>query len=230
LGKILVRELLLFLNRQIMYIDMARQTVREQFHLFLIVWFTMTFCTTRNFTMCLMALGADYLTVLALRSLPLGVNFIMTSAAALNVNIDGEIDPQRRMHPLMASHTTFNRLPGIMTIMAFRAIRDVAMFLMVAALASLFRVSTRKLFKFTCWPRMTISTRLGKPIHSRNAQRSMRILMTVNTVDLHRSMLLAMTHSAERHQIVIIVFSRIVRMKDFVAFLTGKAMFAAGVF
>lgn len=43
--------------------------------------------------MRLMALGADYLTVLALRSLPLGVNFIMTSAAGLNVNIAGKIDP-----------------------------------------------------------------------------------------------------------------------------------------
>ena len=176
--------------------------------------------------MSLMTLGAVNLAVLALCTLPFSVNFIMTSAAGLNVNIAGEIDPQRRMNTLMASQTALNRLLLIVTIVAFKAIRDIAVFLVVAALTVLFSGGARKLFKLICWAGMTIRTCLGKSIHCRNAQWSVRILMTVNTVGLYRPMLLTMAHRAERHQIVIIVFSRIIRMKDFVALLTGEAMFA----
>ena len=213
-----------------MYVDMAGQAVREHFQLSFVVRFTVTFEATRNLAMHLMTHNAVDLAVLTRRALPLAVNVIMTSATGLDINLARKSNPQRRMNPLMAGHTTLLRLVGIMTIVTFRAIRDIAMFLVVAALATLFSVSTRELFKFIRWSGMTISTRFGKPIHSRNAQRSMRILMTVNTVDLYRSMLLTMTSRTKRHQIFIIVFSRIVRMKDFVALLTRKAMFAAGVF
>ncbi len=54
--------------------------------------------------------------------------------------------------------------------------------------------------------------------------------MAVDAVNLDRSMLLTVAHRTEGHQVVIVVFARIVRMKDFMTLLTGKAMFAARVF
>ena len=127
----------------------------------------------------------------------------------------------------MAGHAALRRLLSIVAIVALRTIWNIAMFFVVTALAVLLSVSTRKLFELFDWSRMTISTCFGKSIHGWNTQRCVRILMTVDTVNLNRPMLLTVAHRTERHQLVIIVFSRIVRMKNFMTFLTGKAMFTA---
>lgn len=113
-----------------------------------------------------------------------------------------------------------------MTVVAFKAIWDIAMLLVVATLTVLLSVGTRELFKFTCWSRVTVSTRLSESIHSWDTHGSVGVLVTVNTVDLYRSMLLTVTHGTERHQVIIIVFSRVVRMKNFMTLLARKTMFA----
>ena len=101
------------------------------------------------------------------------------------------------------------------------------MFFVVTALAVLLSVSTRKLFELFDWSRMTISTCFGKSIHGWNTQRCVRILMTVETINLNRPMLLTVAHCTERHQFIIVVFSRAVCVKNIMTFLTSKAMLAA---
>lgn len=75
-----------------MHIDMARQTVGEHFQLTLVVRLTMTFQTARQFAMCLVTNDTTNLTVLARRTLPLTINFIMTTAAGLDLDITREVN------------------------------------------------------------------------------------------------------------------------------------------
>ncbi len=52
----------------------------------------MTLQTARKFAMCLVANDTANLAVLALRTLPLVVNFIMTTAAGLDLYIAWEVN------------------------------------------------------------------------------------------------------------------------------------------
>lgn len=121
-------------------------------------------------------------------------------------------------------------LLGIMAIMAFRATRNIAMLFMMAVLTVLLSMGTRKFIKFVDWPCMTIGAGFAQPIHGRNHQRSMGVLVAVETIDLYRSMLLAVAGGAERHQGVVVVFPRVICMKHFMTLLAGKAVLTAGVF
>lgn len=76
---------------------------------------------------------------------------------------------------------------------------------------------------------MTIRTRLAKTAHSRNLPWCVRVPVTIKAVDMLLTMLRAMACRTNRHQIVIIVFTRVVCMKNLMTFLTGKAMFATGI-
>ena len=53
--------------------------------------------------------------------------------------------------------------------------------------------------------------------------------MTIEAVDLNRTMLLPVTGRTKRHQFVIIVFTRVIRMKNFVTLLASEAVFAPGI-
>ena len=117
-----------------------------------------------------------------------------------------------------------------MAIVTLRTARDIAVFLVVATLAFLLRVRARKLFQLLGWPFVAISTRLAESVHRRNPQWRVGILMTVNAVNLLWPMLLTVASGTEWHQIVVIIFSRTVGMKDFMTFLAGKAMFATRIF
>lgn len=57
----------------------------------------------------------------------------------------------------------------------------------------------------------------------------MRILVTAETIRLRRPMLLTVARSALGHQCIVIVFARVIGVKDLMALLAGKSMFAAGL-
>lgn len=75
-----------------MHINMTGQTVGEHFQLSFVVRLTMTLQTARELAMCLVANDTANLTVLALRTLPLAVNFIMTATTGLDLYITREIN------------------------------------------------------------------------------------------------------------------------------------------
>ena len=83
---------LFFLDRKIVHIDMASQTIGEHFHLLFVMRFTMTFHTVRELAVRLMTNDTTNLPVLALRALPFAVNFIMTAATGLDIYITREIN------------------------------------------------------------------------------------------------------------------------------------------
>lgn len=103
------------------------------------------------------------------------------------------------------------------------------MLLMMATLATLLRVSTRELNQLFGRTGMAIRASLAQALHSRHLQGCMGIFMTIEAIDLHRPMLLTVTGRTERHQFVIIVFARAIRVKNFMTLLAGKAVLAAGV-
>ena len=75
-----------------MHIEMASQAVRKHFQLSFVVRFAMTFETVWEFAVRLMANDTTNLSVLAMRTLPLAVNFIMTATTGLRVDITREIN------------------------------------------------------------------------------------------------------------------------------------------
>ena len=58
----------------------------------------------------------------------------------------------------------------------------------------------------------------------------MWVLVAADTICLLRAMLLAMTSRTERHEFVIVIFTRVVCVKNLVALLAGKSMFTSGSF
>ena len=58
----------------------------------------------------------------------------------------------------------------------------------------------------------------------------MRILVTAEAIGLLGAVLLTMTGRTNRHQLVIIVFTRAVCVKNLVTLLTGESMLATGIF
>jgi hypothetical protein len=58
----------------------------------------------------------------------------------------------------------------------------------------------------------------------------MRVLVTAEAIGLLWAVLLAMTGRTKRHQLVVVVFTRVVCVKNLVTLLTGKSMFATGIF
>lgn len=134
------------------------------------------------------------------------------------------------MDSFVARHAALRILVRVVAIVTFRTVRDIAMFLVVTTLAFLLRVRARELLQLLSWPFMAIGTRLAESVHRRNPQWRVGILMTVNAVNLLWPMLLTVASGTEWHQIVVIIFSRTVGMKDFMTFLAGKAMFATRIF
>ena len=211
-----------------MHIEMAGQAIGEHLQLFFVVRLTMAVTAIRNLTVLLVTLDARDLAVLTRCAPPLTVDIIMTTAARLNIRIPWESDLQRCVDTVMTAHAVLNRLLCIMTIMTFKAVRYVAVLLMMAILAPLFSVGTRELLQLFCRSGMTIRTSTAKTLHRRNQQGRMRVLMAIKAVGLLRPMLLPMARGAQRHQVVIIVFARAVCVENLVTFLAGKAMFATG--
>ena len=58
----------------------------------------------------------------------------------------------------------------------------------------------------------------------------MRVLVTAEAIGLLWAVLLAMTGRTKRHQLVVVVFTRVVCVKNLVTLLTGESMFATGNF
>lgn len=151
-----------------MYVDMTGQTVWEHLKLLFVVGHSVAISAVRNFAMLLVAPDTDNLTMLARRPLPLAINIIMTAAAGLNVCIPWETDSQWRMNSFMTGHTSLYRLFRKVTIMTFKTVRYITVLFVMAALAALFSVRTRKFFQFICRAGMTVSTSFTKPVHRRN--------------------------------------------------------------
>ena len=158
----------LVLYRQVMYINMTGNAVREQFHLLFVMRYPMAFSAIRDLAVCLVTRDAGNLAMLARCTLPLTVNIFMTATTGLNVTIAGETNLQRCVNPHMTVQTILDRLIGIMPIVAFHTIRDIAMLLMMTTLATLLCMGAGELLEFLCRSGMTIGTGLGKPIHCRD--------------------------------------------------------------
>ena len=75
-----------------MHIDMTSQAVGEHFQLSFVVRFTMTFQTARELAMYLVTNDTTHLPVLARRTLPLAINFIMATAAGLDLHVTREVN------------------------------------------------------------------------------------------------------------------------------------------
>ena len=151
----------LVLYRQVMYINMTGNAVREQFHLLFIMRYPMALSAIRDLAVRLVTRDAGNLTMLARCSLPLAVNIFMAATTGLNVAIAGEADLQRCVNPHMTAHAILDRLIGVMPIVAFHTIRDIAMLLMMTTLAVLLCMGAWELLEFLCRSGMTISTRFS---------------------------------------------------------------------
>lgn len=134
------------------------------------------------------------------------------------------------MHTLVTRLAVFERLGLIMSFVAFQTIRDIAVFLVVATLAILLRMHTGKLSQLLLGTRMAISTGRTQALHSRNTERGMRVLVTAEAIGLLGAVLLAMTGRTKRHQLVVIVFTRTVGVKNLMTLLTGESMLTTGIF
>ena len=147
---------------------MTGQTVGEHRQLFCIVGFAVTFKAVGDLAMLLMTHGTGNLAVLARRSLPFRIDTIVTATAGLRLGRRREADYQRSMDALMAGHAILYRLICVVTIVALRTVRNIAMLLMMATLAILLCVGTRELNQFFSRSGMTIRTGLAQPIHRRH--------------------------------------------------------------
>ena len=167
-----------------MDIDMAGQTVREHLQLLFVVRFSVAFTTIRNLAMLLMAHRARDLAMLARCALPLGVNRIMAPATGFHIILTTEADLQWCVHPVMARLAVIDLLSLKMPFMTFKAVRDVAVLLMMATLATLLRVCTRELLQFIGRTRMTVGASFAELFHRRDLQRRMGVLVTTKTLSL----------------------------------------------
>jgi hypothetical protein len=68
----------------------------------------------------------------------------MTFVASLNLGIARETDLQWCVSSVMAGHTILNSLLGIVAIMAFQAVRYIAVLVLMTTLTTLLGVGTRK--------------------------------------------------------------------------------------
>lgn len=136
---------LFLLHWQVMNINMTSQAVGEHLQLFLVVWLRVTLTTIRNLAVLLMAHGTEDLTVLARSPLPFGIDTFMATTAGLHFDVILECNLEWCMHSCMTGHTFSIRLGIVVTIMTLGTVRDIAMFLIMAGLATLFGMSTREL-------------------------------------------------------------------------------------
>lgn len=127
-----------------MHIEMTGQTVGEHLQLFFVMRFIMTVEAARDLGVLQVARGAGDLTVFTRSTLPLAIDSLMTVAASLNLGIARESDLQWCVSSVMTGHAILNSLLGIVSIMAFRAVRYIAVLVMMTTLTTLLGVGTRK--------------------------------------------------------------------------------------
>ncbi len=127
-----------------MHIEMTGQTVGEHLQLFFVMRFIMTVEAARDLAVLQVTRGAGNLTVFTRGPLPLFIDSVMTVVASLNLGIFRKSDLQWCVSSVMAGHTILNSLFCIVAVMAFRAVRYIAVLVMMTTLASLLGVGTRK--------------------------------------------------------------------------------------
>lgn len=163
----------------------------------------------------------------ALRFLPFRINLAVTGITGLQSRIIRKLDFQRCVNTFMASLTVLGRLCLVMAIVTLRTIRDIAVFFMMTSLTALLRMHAGEPGQFFFGAGMAISAGFTQSLHGRHLQWRMRILVTADAIRLLWTVLLAMTGRTEGHQIGIVVFTRVVCVKNLVALLAGETMLAA---
>lgn len=171
---------------------MTSQAVGEHLQLLFVMGLGVTFTAIRNLPVLLMAHCTGHLTVFTGRPLPLGKYSIVTSAAVLHLCVGSKSDLQRSMHASMTRRTFLHCLALVVAIMTFCAGRDITVLFMMAALAVLFRMSTRVRVKLLDRARMTICASAAKTVHRRNIKWGMRVFVAAAAVDLLGAMRLTM--------------------------------------
>ena len=129
-----------------MNVEMTGQAIREHFQLPFVMRFSMAFQTAWDLAVLLVTHDTHNLAMFAWSALPFAINIFVTATTGLNFGIARKTDSQRCMNPHMTGHTVLHRLLGIMTIVTLRAVRNIAMFLVVTTLAVLLCVGARELF------------------------------------------------------------------------------------
>lgn len=180
--------------------------------------------------MARMALPAIDGAMLAQGSGPLGVDRLVTGRTGLHVGVSAQGDLHRLVDILMARGALLEGLSLVMPLVALEAIRDVAMRIMVTGITPLLRVGAGERGQLFCRAGMTIGADGRQLLDRRSTLRRMRVAVAIGAGRLLRTMRLAMTGAALRHQLSIIVQERAVAVELFVTFLTGKPMSAAGIF
>ena len=141
-----------------MHVNVAGQTIRKHFQLFLVMRSAVTIYAVRDTSVRLMTPDARHLPVFAWRFLPLLIDLIMTGATSLQCCVRRQINSQRRMYTLVTRFAVFEWLGLVMAIMTLRTIRDIAVFLVMTTLTILLRMHTGKLCHLFLWARMAIRT------------------------------------------------------------------------
>lgn len=206
---------------------MTGQTVRKLCQLARIVRFGMTTAAIGNPGMLLMAGPAIDLTMPARSLAPTGVNRIMADTAGSGVRIVGEGNLQGLMHLLMTLGARLNLLLRNMAGVTFKAVRDIAVPLVMAPLTAEFCMLTgsrRQIFGGTG---MTAGTGLDQALIHRNVARSMRVAVTAQTIGNRGAMRQTVTLRALRHDGGVVVLAWIISMKNPVTGLAVKTMLAA---
>ena len=118
--------------------------------------------------MRLMAHDAGHLTVLTRCLLPLREDLVVTAAACLQDRVVWKVDPQWCMNTFVTGLAVVHWLGIVMTIVTLCTVRDIAMLLMVAALAILLAMHAWELGQFLFWTGMTVHTGLTQTFHGRH--------------------------------------------------------------
>ena len=184
----------------------------------------------RDVTMAGMADAAIDRAMFARRGRPFAVYGIMTGRAGRYIGVFLQRDLQGLVDVLMAGGAGIERLGRLMALMAFEAVRDIAVTVVVTAITTLLRMSAGKSRQRLSRCGMAVGTDQSELLKSRCALRCMRVLVTIGAGDLFRPMRLSMTACAARHQFRIIILERIIHVKKLVALLAGKTMQATGIF
>ena len=209
---------------------MAGQTVREHLQLLPVVRLAVTSSAGRDAAVLFMTSDTGHLTVLAWRLLPFCIHFTMTVIAGLQGQGVREVDLQRCMNAFMTSLAVFGRLCLVMAIVTLRAIRNISVPVMMTALTAQLGMHAGEPGQLLFRTGMAVCAGLSQSLHGRDLQRSMRILVTAEAICLLWPVLLAMAGCTERHQLGIVVFTRIIGVEDLVALLAGKTMSATSGF
>jgi len=150
-----------------------------------------------------MAFSAADLAMLAGCALPLYVNVAVTGITGFQLNITRKGDSQRLVNRVALLTGCFG-LSIEMWLVALGALWNVAVTIMVTAVAFLFGMFARELLQLGILRAVAVTTDAGQHMSHRHAIRSVRVFVTVQTLYMLGSVWLTMAGRALWHDLSVI--------------------------